>query len=573
MARLTLQVGTIETQQSAPALEQLEQRIARDVEAIVTDLQIGSASDAEIAALQAQVALLVEGVTTGLASQRGALAQAARYGDEQARILGLTSSIQLALETLDPELVGSRLDRAEIQDAQRAVASWQVDLLNLARLQETAAIEAVRLSLIQSLRSTVRALSQAQVLLARPDLSAQLLDLLNSATQNDGLLSMRAALLAENARVHSAIASVDRQGVQVSALLDSLVARRNDNAAQASVELQRVLKNSERALYAASALALLLSVLFVRLLVFRQVVQPLAGLTDRTTALASGDIRSPVPVQRYAELTQIASSLRVFQDKLQQLIDTEDQLREQNLRLNVANEELNRFTYAASHDLRSPLRGARTLAGFINEDLEGEASTAVREHLRRLDERLEKMETLLEDLLAYSQAGSESETPERVKLAPLVRDALSLVVDDTPPELRFELHQPEVLLPPVAFKQAIRNLLDNAIKHASPDASAGQVLQLVLRSYLEDGLLVIELEDNGPGIPEAYRDRMLELFQSLESNVSNNASGIGLAMVQRLLARYDGVLALLAATSGQGTLARITLPDEDAPVSSQPRRT
>ena len=557
IARLSLLSDSIESQRTDGKLERVQLLMDSLLETVDADLQLQRDSAARFASLWTQFEALKASLASGLQKQRRVISQAQAYSKAQAHALDLTEAMQLALEVLDPELLGPRLSRADIQDAQQAVAAWQVDLLSVPRLEDVAALEAVRLNMTQSLRSTVRVLSQGQALLAQSGLSDLLFELLNVATQADGLFGLRAELLGSELAVRADLIKVRSHSVQLAGLLDDLVARRNDDAGQASLDLQAVLNNSERALYAVSFLALVLSVLFSRLLVFRQVVRPLAGLTRRTAALAEGDLDAPVPRQRFEELAEIAASLRVFQDKLRQLANTEERLRQQNARLNQANEELDRFAYAASHDLRSPLRGARTLAGFIREDFGDALPDVIDGHMQRLDERLVKMEVLLADLLAYSRAGSEAETPELVAFRALVQEALDLVSDHEPIELTFELAEESAWLPPISIKQAIRNLLDNAVKYGS---IGNAPLVLVFRSYLQGNVLVLELEDNGPGIPEAYRVRVLELFQSMQSNVRATSSGIGLAMVQRLLGRYDGSLTLLEPHGGSGTLARISMP-------------
>ncbi|MFK7914925.1 MAG: hypothetical protein AB8B93_13490 [Pseudomonadales bacterium] len=263
IARLTLLSDSIESQRSVASLDRLQERINGLFASVETDLQRQGDFAVQFETLQAQFEQLKLRVDSGLQGQRQVIEHALAYNAEQAKTLELTETMQLALEILDPDLLGPRLARVDVQEAQRAVAAWQIDVLSVPRLRDAAALESVRLNLTQSLRATVRVLSQGQTLLADSGLSAPLFDLLNTATRPDGLFSQRAELLAAENAVSEDVGRASALGVQVAALLDALVARRNEDASQAPLALHTVLQNSERALYAVSFLALLLSVLFM----------------------------------------------------------------------------------------------------------------------------------------------------------------------------------------------------------------------------------------------------------------------------------------------------------------------
>ncbi len=219
-----------------------------------------------------------------------------------------------------------------------------------------------------------------------------------------------------------------------------------------------------------------------------------------------------------------------------------------------SNADLEQFAYVASHDLRAPLRGITNLAEWIEEDLRDGQSDRTRHHLAQLRARARRMEALIDDLLKYARAGRESSAIATVDTAALIGELASLL---GPPEGFRVIVAPDM---PVfrtnqaPLEQVFRNLIGNAIKHH--DRPNGRVTV----SVCERGpFYEFCVADDGPGIPERFRDRLFQMFQRLGSRDQVEGTGIGLALVKRIVEGHGGTVGLDPA-HGRGATFRFTWP-------------
>jgi len=228
---------------------------------------------------------------------------------------------------------------------------------------------------------------------------------------------------------------------------------------------------------------------------------------------------------------------------------------ENNLR--QANANLEEFTYVASHDLRSPLRGIADLLEWIREDF-GEAGMGeqTRGNFDRIQLRVARTERMIDDLLTYARAGAlESEIS---KVAPReMLESLKLLVN--PPEAsRIEIEIHDDVLPfdtaNVPLQTALRNLLENAIKHAGrPDAR----IRIAVRN--EGRYCAFHVEDDGQGVPETARNQIFRLFH--RATTKTEGHGIGLAVTRRIVTRHGGEVDYLGRSALGGAHFRVLWPN------------
>jgi len=230
---------------------------------------------------------------------------------------------------------------------------------------------------------------------------------------------------------------------------------------------------------------------------------------------------------------------------------TERKHAEQALRR--ANADLDEFTYVASHDLKSPVRGIGSLLEWIEEDLGDSVLPAVKNNIERAKIRVERMQQLIDDLLTYSRAGRSSDIFEEIDLRALVDE----VIDTVDPPNRFnvlvELKCERISTVKVPLATVLRNLLANAVKHHDRDAGTVRV-----RGYIEGTYLVFEVTDDGPGVPQAAQERIWKLFQTLSAEGSQPRSGIGLAVSKRLVQTHGGRLEVESHEGERGSTFRFT---------------
>jgi len=224
------------------------------------------------------------------------------------------------------------------------------------------------------------------------------------------------------------------------------------------------------------------------------------------------------------------------------------------LDLRTANADLDEFTYVASHDLKSPVRGIANLLEWIEEDLGETISADVKNNLDRANIRIVRMEALIEDLLSYARAGRSSGDFTTVNLSELVEDTVNFV--DLPDTFKVTVEcQIETIQSPKApLETVLRNLISNALKHH--DRDHGQI-DIVVKK--DNSHCIITVTDDGPGIPIGAQDRIFKLFQTL-SKGTTTTSGIGLAVAKRLVESYSGKIKVESTTDKRGTCFTIVWP-------------
>ncbi|MBL8484348.1 MAG: PAS domain-containing protein [Rhodocyclaceae bacterium] len=228
------------------------------------------------------------------------------------------------------------------------------------------------------------------------------------------------------------------------------------------------------------------------------------------------------------------------------------ELERSNRELERSNRELDKFAYVASHDLRSPLQNIRLLASWIEEDLDDRDE--VRSHLGLLKLRVQRMERLLEDLLQYARIGRKKEQVEEVDIAQMVSEIFDLLNAKRAFELELKGQLPRFSTWRVPLHLVFRNLLANALKHH--DQTSGRVSVSCADAGAE---YVFRVEDDGPGIPEAYCEKVFEMFTTLKSKDEVEGSGMGLAIIRKTTEEFGGNI-LVEPRTGRGTCFRFTWP-------------
>jgi len=259
--------------------------------------------------------------------------------------------------------------------------------------------------------------------------------------------------------------------------------------------------------------------------------------------------------QAEAEREHLLRALTAERAHLQVLTASlEQQVQERTAELTQRLRELDEFAYVTSHDLKAPLRAIDHLAHWISEDTADLLPLQSREHLTKLRGRITRMERLLDDLLAYSRAGRYAYSPEQVDVTQVMNDVLRLV---TPPQgfaVSYPTPLPVVRTQKVPLETVLRNLISNAIKHH--DRSDGQVAVAVqdLGEWL-----AFSVQDDGPGIAPEFHERIFEVFQTLKPHDQVEGSGMGLAIVKKLVESRGGTITVESCI-GQGATFHFTWP-------------
>lgn len=230
-----------------------------------------------------------------------------------------------------------------------------------------------------------------------------------------------------------------------------------------------------------------------------------------------------------------------------------------NEKLEATNRELEHFTYAAAHDLKSPLRGIQNLVQFLMEDAVALLPAKSQKHLTLLQGRAYRLEQLLNGLLDYSRIGRERYTVETVNTHLLAEEIGELLAQPDGFTITVATTLPTLVTHRAPLATVLHNLLSNAIKHHHQPA-LGQVHVTARRL---DNWVEFSVADNGPGIAPEFHQRIFEMFQTLQSRDIVEGSGIGLALVKKIIESYGGHITVDSAL-GQGATFRFTWPTHDS---------
>jgi signal transduction histidine kinase len=224
--------------------------------------------------------------------------------------------------------------------------------------------------------------------------------------------------------------------------------------------------------------------------------------------------------------------------------------------------DLEQFAYVASHDLKAPLRGIANLAGWLKEDLQDKLMPETAEQLNLLLDRVARMNALVEGLLAYSRIGRTEGTATEVDTAELVADTVDSLAP--PPGFRVEVApgMPRLTTDPLHLGQVFANLIGNAISHHDRDSGVVRVAGREL-----DGHCEFQVTDDGPGIPPEYREKVFMMFQTLTVKDFGGNTGIGLALVKKLVEEHGGAIRLRSGPS-RGACFEFTWVKEDGEQSA-----
>jgi len=271
----------------------------------------------------------------------------------------------------------------------------------------------------------------------------------------------------------------------------------------------------------------------------------LGDLTSGIDAFADGDLRHRVDVASGDEVAKVASAFNEMADSL--LVSNRARERVET-ELRRSNEDLDQFAYSASHDLKAPLRGIRNLTDWIAEDIEATASAETVENLALVRSRVERLDLLLDSLLRYSRIGRSGDVEEDIDIAGLV----ATIADYLAPAPGFSVttrgELPALRSARAPLEQVLRNLIGNGLKHHDRDTGSITVSARDLGGALE-----FQVEDDGPGIPDHFHERIFQMFQTLRPRDELEGSGMGLAIVKKIVEGHGGSIRVESAPPRRGT--------------------
>lgn len=260
-------------------------------------------------------------------------------------------------------------------------------------------------------------------------------------------------------------------------------------------------------------------------------------------------------IQRYYEVLAYSPRPRFFATIISDITDRKQAEKD----LQNKNAEMERFTYTVSHDLKSPLITIQSYAGIIKRDIETGNVARALDDLGRIENAADKMTDLLKDLLELSRVGRLLNQSAKVDMSKLVSDILmqltgSVIVSHVDVQVQQDL--PAVQGDRERIAEALQNLVENAIKYMGDQAAP----RIEIGAGLDGKEPIFYVRDNGKGIEPRFHETIFGLFNKLDS--ASEGSGIGLALVKRIVEVHGGRVWVESEGLGSGSCFYFTLPGE-----------
>ncbi|TRX47187.1 PAS domain S-box protein [Fulvivirga sp. M361] len=243
-----------------------------------------------------------------------------------------------------------------------------------------------------------------------------------------------------------------------------------------------------------------------------------------------------------SQIQDITERKKIEKDRRNLEKTLERKVAERTTQLEVANKELQAFSYSVSHDLRTPLRSLSGFSKALIEDYYGDLDATAQNYLNRIAQAANRMGHLIDDLLSLSNVSKREVKRQELNLSKICRE----VIDLMHPESKFNIYiEPglEVVGDKRLVKVVMENLLGNAIKYAGKIAKP----KIAVKKCTEEGEEWIMVQDNGVGFDMEYAGKLFVAFQRLHAASEFPGTGIGLATVQRIINKHNGKIKVYSA--------------------------
>ena len=268
------------------------------------------------------------------------------------------------------------------------------------------------------------------------------------------------------------------------------------------------------------------------------------SMVKMSDSIAAGNYAVSTRETGMDELSQLAHSLNHMAKVLSENIAL----------LKRKNEELDQFAHIVSHDLKAPLRGIDNVITWIEEDHKRELSPKVSGYIQLIKGRLIRAENLIKGILSYARVGREMPVIEEVDLRAFLDEITENMQMPKDMQLAIPDNLPKIFTERIPLQQVFSNLILNAVKYH--DKADGRIAI----GFADEGdHFRFSVEDNGPGIARHYHDKIFMIFQTLNERDSVESTGVGLAIVKKILDDRQQTITVSSET-GKGSVFAFTWP-------------
>jgi signal transduction histidine kinase len=274
--------------------------------------------------------------------------------------------------------------------------------------------------------------------------------------------------------------------------------------------------------------------------IMRLISKRIKTMSHQALSIAKGDF-TIVPDNRKDELTDLSESLNIMSGMLSKNIHE----------LEKRNAELDKFAYVVSHDLKAPLRGIHNVVKWIEEDLHNELSPELKDYLQIIPQRTKRMEELINGLLDYARIRKVNIT-EETNVEKLIREIAETIL---PKNFTIETHDlPVFVTDKLKLEQVFTNLINNSVKYTNSEKGHIVISCIKKAEYFE-----FSVKDDGIGIAPEFHKKVFEIFQTLRDKHEKESTGIGLAIVKKIIDDQQGSIKINSAL-GEGAEFIFTWP-------------
>jgi light-regulated signal transduction histidine kinase (bacteriophytochrome) len=315
--------------------------------------------------------------------------------------------------------------------------------------------------------------------------------------------------------------------------------------------------------------SVLLAGLFLRQLITR----PLARLGSEAGRVAAGEFSRPLAIATGPrEITELGVEIDAMRERIVQELSRVQagnaKLASQSEELRRSNAELEQFAYVASHDLQEPLRKVASFCQALKSRYHGQLDERADQYIDFAVDGAQRMQTLINALLALSRVGRGGEEHEQLALdevAAAASSSLTVEIQAAGAQVLID-PLPEVRGERTLLVSVFQNLIGNAIKFRSAEAPVIQI-----SCVPQENEWLLSFADNGIGIEQEYAERIFQIFQRLHTRDAYDGTGIGLALCRKI-AEYHGGHIWLDPTYTDGARFQLTLPMTKRPLAKETSR-
>ena len=284
-------------------------------------------------------------------------------------------------------------------------------------------------------------------------------------------------------------------------------------------ELEQIVSNTRSISFYLTLISIVAGIM-IAMFIANYISRRIVKMVTMANAIADGNYNVHMSDKGNNELSQLARALNHMADLLHANFTM----------LKRQRDELDQFAHIVSHDIKAPLRGIDNVVTWIEEDHSFDLPAKVKEYLALIKGRIVRAENLLKGILDYARIGREVRNSELVDISELVTEISLDMPKGKNINFLIQKNMPIIATERLPLLQVFTNLISNAVKYHDKDDGFVKVYYQANGSQYE-----FFVEDNGPGIDKTYHEKIFMIFQTLEARDSFESTGVGLAIVKKIL--------------------------------------